>query len=151
MNENKYILKRILNSKVAARAEISGLDGICGEVDFYNFDGSTVVLASVHNLPETLTNIYGFHIHENGECVGDYSSAGPHYGEGEHPNHKGDMPVLFSNGGDAFLAFYTGRFSVDEVIGRAVIIHSQPDDFTTQPSGNSGSRIACGIIEKANN
>lgn len=151
MNENKYILKRILNSKVAARAEILGLNGICGEVDFYDFDGSTVVLASVHNLPETPTNIYGFHIHENGECVGDYSSAGSHYGEGEHPNHKGDMPVLFSNDGDAFLAFYTGRFSVDEVIGRAVIIHSQPDDFTTQPSGDSGSRIACGIIEKTNN
>lgn len=147
-NEGKFLLKRILNADIDAVAEISGKDNIQGQVSFYNFDNSTVVVAVLHNLPETNTNIFGFHIHEEGICEGDFSSAGPHFGEGDHPKHKGDMPVLFSGDGDAFLAFFTNRFSVDEVIGRSVIIHEQPDDYTTQPSGNSGARIACGIIEE---
>lgn len=46
------------------------------------------------------------------------------------------------------MVVYTNRFTVSEVIGKSIILHSQPDDFTTQPAGNSGSRIACGIIEK---
>lgn len=44
--------------------------------------------------------------------------------------------------------FLTDRFKVDDVIGRTVIIHDKPDDFTTQPSGNSGEKIACGIINR---
>lgn len=63
-----------------------------------------------------------------------------------HPYHSGDLPPLFSSGGYAVSVFLTDRFSVNEVLGRAVIVHSSPDDFTTQPSGNSGEKIACGII-----
>ena len=50
----------------------------------------------------------------------------------------------------AFLAFITDRFTANEVIGKTVIIHDSPDDFTTQPSGNAGNKIACGIISKIN-
>ena len=59
------------------------------------------------------------------------------------------MPPLFINDGYAFMIFLTDRFKVDEIIGRTVIIHSMPDDFTTQPSGNSGMKIACGVVESA--
>ena len=58
------------------------------------------------------------------------------------------MPPLFSNKGYAFMIFLTDRFKVDEIIGKTVIIHSMPDDFKTQPSGDSGMKIACGVIEK---
>ena len=64
----------------------------------------------------------------------------------EHPCHAGDLPPLFSAAGKAFMVFLTNRLSVNEVIGKTVVIHSNADDFTTQPSGNSGSKIACGII-----
>jgi len=56
------------------------------------------------------------------------------------------MPPLFGNNGRAVSIFLTNRFSIEEVIGKAVIIHGSPDDFTTQPSGNAGEKIACGII-----
>jgi Cu-Zn family superoxide dismutase len=59
------------------------------------------------------------------------------------------MPPLFAGTGRAFLAFFTDRFTVDEIIGRTVVVHAKPDDFTTQPSGNSGSKIACGQIRRA--
>jgi len=65
-----------------------------------------------------------------------------------HPYHSGDMPPLFGNDGTAFSVFLTNRFKIDEIIGRTVVIHAQPDDFTSQPSGNSGEKIACGIIEE---
>ena len=68
--------------------------------------------------------------------------------ECRHPYHTEDMPPLFGSQGYAFSIFLSGRFSVCEIIGRTVIIHLNPDDFHTQPSGNSGAKIACGMIEK---
>ena len=56
------------------------------------------------------------------------------------------MPVLESAGGKAWLAFYTERFLPDELPGKTVIIHSMPDDYRSQPAGDAGERIACGMI-----
>jgi Cu-Zn family superoxide dismutase len=58
------------------------------------------------------------------------------------------MPPLFGNQGYAFLMFLTDRFTAREIIGKTVIIHDKPDDFTTQPAGNSGNKIACGVIQR---
>lgn len=79
-----------------------------------------------------------------------FSNAMAHYNPENcpHPYHAGDMPPLFGNQGYAFLMFLTDRFMVRNVIGKTVIIHDNPDDFTTQPSGNSGAKIACGVIQK---
>ena len=52
------------------------------------------------------------------------------------------------NHGKADMAVLTDRFRVDEIIGRTVVLHRNPDDFQTQPSGNAGIKIACGIIER---
>ena len=57
------------------------------------------------------------------------------------------MPLL-ANQGYAYGVFYDKRFTIPDITGRAVIIHLNPDDFTTQPAGNSGERIACGVIKK---
>lgn len=106
---------------------------------------------------------HGFHFHENGDCSApDGSSAGAHFdpvgamhgrrGEGAH--HAGDMPNLTSNArGEALIDLHLegltlgdgGRF---DVLGKAVIVHADPDDYSSQPAGNAGARIACGVIER---
>ena len=58
------------------------------------------------------------------------------------------MPPLLANNGYALQAFLTNKYCVDEIIGRTVIIHAKPDDFTSQPSGNAGEMIACGEIKR---
>lgn len=74
---------------------------------------------------------------------------GPHWNPGNQPhgNHAGDFPVLFSNGGRAVMGFFTDRFRVADVVGKAVIIHENPDDYRSQPAGNAGRRLACGLIQ----
>lgn len=129
---------------------------IRGMVLFYSYAGGTVLVADIGGLPTRASNcrgnIFGFHIHENGMCNDNtteaFVDAGGHYNpEGcMHPEHAGDMPVLFENNGNAWMSFYTDRFRPEEVRGRAVIIHDMPDDFSSDPSGNSGERIACGVI-----
>ena len=74
--------------------------------------------------------------------------AGEHLGMPEtmHPHHAGDLVPLLSNQGYAWTAFYDKRFTIRDILGRSVIVHMNPDDFRTQPSGNSGAMIACGEI-----
>ena len=79
-----------------------------------------------------------------------FPNTGNHYNPGNvpHPEHAGDLPPLLSNNGYAWMSFYTSRVNVEDLIGRSLVIHSMRDDFTTQPSGNSGDKIGCGVIEK---
>ena len=120
-----------------------------GSVKFYEMGDNVLVVADVFGLPETKTGIFGFHIHEGGDCGGvAYANTGGHYNpEGNaHPNHAGDLPPLFSCRGKAFQAVLTCRFRIGDVLGKTVVIHDGVDDFTTQPAGNSGNKIACGVI-----
>nr|WP_231893477.1 superoxide dismutase family protein [Rossellomorea aquimaris] len=96
---------------------------------------------------------HGFHIHEKGVCeIGDekepFSSAGGHWNPTNQPhgNHAGDFPVLFSNDGYGKMSFFSNKFKVKDVIGKGVIIHQNPDDFRSQPSGDAGKRLACGVV-----
>lgn len=133
-----------------------GHTGIRGAVYFYRMGNGTLVLAQVEGLPQAqeacASHIFGFHIHEGSSCTGNatdpFADTGAHYNPHgcPHPAHAGDMPPLFGNHGYAFLAFFTDRFSADEIVGHTVVIHAGPDDFTTQPAGNSGAKIACGVI-----
>lgn len=89
------------------------------------------------------------HIHENGDCSDNFSKTGQHYrlpGQ-EHPSHLGDLPPLLSNQGYAWTAFYDKRFTLPDILGRSLVIHGGTDDFRSQPSGDSGSKIACGVIK----
>ncbi len=110
------------------------------------------VLAEFHvvGLPsDNPSGFFALHIHEGGSCGGEsFSETGSHYNPGNalHPNHAGDLPSLLYCGGEAWLAVETDRFEVRDIIGKTVVIHSGPDDFHTQPAGNAGTKIACGII-----
>jgi Cu-Zn family superoxide dismutase len=85
-----------------------------------------------------------------GDPTSPFLTAGEHYNPTNQPhgNHAGDFPVLFSNDGRAVMNFFTNKFTVGEIIGKSVVIHQNPDDYRTQPAGNSGKRLACGVIFK---
>ena len=129
---------------------------ISGSVRFYQTSKGVLIAAELHGLPDKDTpdrsGVFGFHIHSGKCCTGTaadpFADTKMHYNPRnlDHPYHAGDLPPLFSNCGYAMSIFLTDRFSLAEVVGRTVIIHSKPDDFTTQPSGASGEKIACGRI-----
>ena len=123
-----------------------------GTVKFIPRKNGTLVIAEISGLPATDTGFFAVHIHEGGNCSGfDCPNTGSHYDmdNQDHPVHMGDLPPLLSNGGTAYLAVMTGRFRIKDIIGRTVVIHSGPDDFRTQPAGNAGNKIACGVIRRA--
>lgn len=131
---------------------------IHGTVKFYQAERGVLIVADIFGLPVhnemCRSNIFAFHIHSGSNCGGNeadpFANAGVHYNPNNcpHPYHAGDMPPLFGAGNRGFLAFLTNRLTVNEIIGKTVIIHDRPDDFTTQPSGNSGNKIACGIVSR---
>ena len=131
-----------------------------GTVSFFQKGDKVVVIARVSGLSR---GNHGFHIHEKGDCgSGDGMSAGGHFNpHGKmhgHPSvpdhHAGDMQMLVADGyGDANLTVELDAITVGsgpaDVIGKSVIVHQDPDDFKTQPTGNSGARVACGVIRKS--
>ena len=125
-----------------------------GTAYFYQTHKGVLVEAEVFNLPfvspDNCIQFYGMHIHENGDCTPPFDKTGNHLNNTNqpHPMHTGDMPPLLGNCGYAYSVFYTERFNISDIINRSLVIHSNPDDFTTQPSGNSGDKIGCGIIKQ---
>ena len=105
---------------------------------------------------------HGFHVHEKGDCSsGDGMSAGGHFNPlgkpHAHPStldrHAGDMFALKADDyGNATLSIELDVITVTEsptgIIGRSLIVHAQPDDYRTQPTGNAGARVACGVIQE---
>lgn len=110
--------------------------------------------------------LHGIHVHETGDCdAADFSSAGGHHNPGRHPHgdprhaapdeaHAGDLPNLVVNGAGQGrlnvttqrLTLSSGTASIFDLSGSALIIHAAVDNYFTQPTGNSGGRIACGVI-----
>lgn len=138
-----------------ALAEIRGgveVPQLSGCVQFYQENGCVLIVARISGLPrESATGFFGFHIHQGESCSGpEFSETGSHYNPtGQaHPKHTGDLPPLLSCHGNAYLSVKTDWFSVNEIIGRTVVIHSDPDDFRSQPAGNAGKKIACGVIHR---
>ena len=154
----------MFSNRPAAVAKIRGgplRPQIQGIVLFYAVPGGTWVCAEVTGLPpyqpasgeQGPIGPHGFHLHEYGNCtVGDPQNPLQAAGGLWPPtyqlrgNHAGEFPVLFSNQGYASMCFFTNAFSPDQVIGKSVIIHQSPDDYRTQPAGDAGKRLACGVI-----
>lgn len=154
------MLNSVLNRRPGAAARIRGSGQYCdiaGIVRFYQAPGGVFVVTEVSGLPQGCGEcdypVFGYHIHSGNSCTGNmedaFADAMGHYNPDDcvHPYHAGDMPPLFGNNGYAFSVFYSERFCVGDIIGKTVIIHLNPDDFHTQPAGNSGTKIACGRIE----
>lgn len=138
---------------------------ITGMVTFTDVPGGVMVCANISGLPpykpaageKQPIGPFGFHIHEKDNCiVGDpakpFEACGGHYNPTNQPhgNHAGDFPVLIADNGHARMSFITDKFRVSDILGRSVMIHENPDDYRTQPAGNSGKRIACGGIKPWN-
>jgi len=128
-----------------------------GEVTFEQVGDKVRVVAQVINLKPNQE--HGFHIHEVGDCSsGDGMSAKGHFnpfgkphGKG-HERHAGDLPALKADAkGRAKLTVDLDIVTLTpgpaSIIGRAVIVHADPDDYATQPTGNAGARLACGVIK----
>jgi superoxide dismutase, Cu-Zn family len=149
-----------VHSKPSAVAQLSPTAGSFAEgtVKFTQKGDRVEAEADVRGL--TPNSAHGFHIHENGDCSApDASSAGAHFdptasahgGPGGEIRHGGDLGNLTADGdGNARGKIGISGVSIDSgpdrIIGRAIILHASPDDLKSQPAGNSGARIACGII-----
>jgi len=140
-----------------AVADIKGskeYSNIRGKAKFYPWKDGTIIKVEIEGLPNVnKNNFFGFHIHEGNKCTEEdgnpaFESAGGHlnFENDTHPQHVGDLPLLYSNAGYAYMEFFTKRFNPAEVISHTVIVHANIDDLMTQPAGNSGNRIACGVI-----
>ena len=142
-----------ITEQPAAAAIVKGSDAaprLVGEVRFYPKGNSVLVVANFYGFPEDSgTGFFALHIHEGTGCGGEgFADTGGHFDPtGQpHPRHAGDLPPLLACNGGAYMAVLTDRFRVDDVIGRTVVVHSGADDFRTQPAGNAGTKIACGVI-----
>lgn len=153
------VLQTVMDLDPPFYAEIKGsraYPSIKGTVFVYPFWDGTLFIAEIMGLPKApgacSQRFFGFHLHEGTSCTGTaydpFKNTGEHYNPENclHPQHAGDFPSLLSSDGYAFLAFYTNKFLPEEVAGKTILVHSKPDDFQSQPSGNAGDKIACGVI-----
>lgn len=154
----------VLNRRPDAYAIIAGDEAhseAIGRVNFYSTRHGVIVAAKITGLPADndmcTSRIFAFHIHSGTECTGNstdpFANTMTHYNPdgSPHPYHAGDLPPLFSNCGLAISVFLTNRFLVEEIIGKTVIVHDGVDDFTSQPAGNAGRKIMCGVIRSGTN
>lgn len=129
-----------------------------GTVRFAEHEGRVDVVAEVHG---ATPGEHGFHVHAEGLCEGpDFTSAGGHFNPAGHPHggpsdaqrHGGDLGNLTVGAdGTGKLTLSTDQLTVtpgpNSVVGHAVIFHANPDDLKTQPTGNAGGRVGCGVVQ----
>lgn len=151
-------------NKNTARAEIQSASGstLTGEAVFEETSNGVKMTLTVQGL--TKAGTHAVHLHESGDCSApDATSAGPHWNPMDEPHgkrhsggefHAGDIANLeVGDDGTGKLEvtaedWTIGTSEASDVIGKAVIIHADPDDFVSQPSGNAGARIGCGVVVK---
>ncbi len=151
---NKYAY--IENERPALIADIRGgasNPGVRGLIHIYWLPGAILLQSEFEGLPAS--RVFGFHVHNGIICGAEpFTEAGAHFDNcgdglwcGQHPYHAGDMPPIFSDSnGHVAGQVYLDKATVAEYSGKPIVLHTMPDDFSTQPAGNSGARIACGIL-----
>lgn len=145
----------------SATAELEGKEGskISGKVVFKEVEGGVKITAHVDGVEGG--GARGFHLHEVGDCTPpDFTTAGSHFNPGGAPHgaptaaqhHAGDLGnIQIGADGSAHYEITSHGLTVapgpTSVVGRAVILHEKADDLTTQPTGNAGGRVACGVVK----
>ena len=132
---------------------------VSGRLNAMPMAGGVHFIGEIGGLTRNAT--HAIHVHEKGDCsAADASSAGGHYNPGNAPHgrpdagahHEGDMPNIVADAnGVARVNLHVNGLSLggpaaSDIAGRAVVVHAQADDYTSQPAGNSGARVACGVI-----
>ena len=144
--------------RATARLEPTRNNKASGTVNFHQIGSKVRVVANVSGL--TPNREHGFHVHEAGDCSsGDGMStkghfnplAKPHAHYSSSDRHAGDMPALKADAsGNARLETDLDIITVTpgptSIVGRGLIVHADPDDYKTQPTGNAGARLACAVI-----
>jgi Cu-Zn family superoxide dismutase len=157
--EEKAKIEEVQPARAVAELKPTEGSTVAGTVTFTAENGAVRVVAVVDGLEPGL---HGFHIHEYGDCSApDAASAGGHFNPGGTPHGAPDAPLEQRHAGDlgnveADAAGKAHYERVDQVIslagpnsivGKAVIVHAQGDDLTSQPTGDAGPRLACGVIQ----
>ena len=147
--------------RASVTATLSGAKGeAVGEAVLTETPHGVLVTATLHDLPP---GEHGFHIHEHGQCVAPFTTAGGHFNPGHAHHgfeagtgpHAGDLPnVIVPDSGSAKVEFMAFGVTLErnkptsllDGDGSALVVHAGPDDYQTDPAGNSGDRVACGVI-----
>jgi Cu-Zn family superoxide dismutase len=146
-------------TRAVAALEPTKDSAVRGTVSFTRAEGGVRVVARITGLTPGL---HGFHVHEFGDCSapdgtsagGHFNPAGaPHAGPHDVARHAGDMGNVEADAqGVAVVDYVDPKASLEgenSVLGRGVIVHANADDLKTQPTGNAGGRLACGVIGAA--
>ncbi|MEO8137572.1 MAG: superoxide dismutase family protein [Betaproteobacteria bacterium] len=149
-------------TRATATLESTKGNDTAGSVTFVQRGNQVFVSADIRGLKPNQE--HGFHVHEKGDCSsGDGMSAGGHFNPDGVPHghaqptdtgHAGDMPNLKADtAGNAKVSFAASRMTVAagqfSIVGKGLIVHRDPDDYKTQPTGNAGPRLACAVIKAA--
>lgn len=147
------------HDKAVAELKALGDSGVTGTATFTAEDGKVRVEAEVSGLAP---GPHGFHIHEWGDCsAADGKSAGDHFNPKGHQHgppgaavHAGDLGNLVADAdGKAKVSVVLDQFQLDTgslgILGRGLIVHADDDDLKSQPAGDAGGRVACGVIRAA--
>jgi superoxide dismutase, Cu-Zn family len=142
-------------TKATAQLESKSGSQVTGTVTFTKVGDEVQVVADIQNLTP---GKHGFHIHEKGDCSApDAASAGAHFnptmkhhgGPNSLDHHAGDLGNIEADASGKARLDWKGKLSLsgkDSIIGKSIVVHEKEDDLKTDPSGNSGARVACGPI-----
>mgnify|MGYP001221630461 FL=1 len=158
-SSNKISTKNLIASAQLYSTENTSIN--VGSADFYQQKDGQISMVMKISMKEKANSSVAVHFHEHGDCGnkgdnthGHWNPTKENHGQwGKPPFHSGDIGnISLDKNGNGKVVITTNRWSVKEgninnIIGRGIIVHGGVDDYKTQPTGNSGPRIGCGVIE----
>lgn len=145
--------KAMMSADANALMRPASGSNVSGHVWVKNNGRGATLMVDIAGAPAN--GVHGFHIHEKGDCSApDATSAGGHFNPAgqKHgsPNqvdsHAGDLPNLQADANGRIQQQVMSTLTADQMLGRALVIHAKADDYRSQPAGDSGSRVSCGVV-----